>query len=104
VQAVVNALWAAGARAIAVNGERVSQLTAIRSAGSAILVDFTPLSPPYVIDALGSPVGLETAFGASRTAATYRTYAAVYGLQFSYRRAAHLSLPGASLLSLRYAS
>lgn len=43
---VVNALWAAGAEAIAVNGQRLSSRTAIRFAGDAILVNFRPLVPP----------------------------------------------------------
>ena len=47
VQQVVNGLWAAGAEAVAVNGQRVTALTAIRSANDVILVNFRPLNPPY---------------------------------------------------------
>ncbi len=53
VQAVVNALWAAGARAIGVGGVRLGPRTAIRTAGQTILVDFQPLSSPYVVAAIG---------------------------------------------------
>src|SRR5207302_8837342 len=66
LQAVTNALWTAGAEAIAVNGERLTAQSAIRQAGDAILVDFRPLVSPYVVTAIGSPVSLETQFGASR--------------------------------------
>ena len=59
MQIAVNGLWAAGAEAISVNGQRVSSSTAIRTAGSAILVDFRPLSPPYRITALGDPQELD---------------------------------------------
>jgi uncharacterized protein YlxW (UPF0749 family) len=38
LQIVVNGLWAAGAESIAVNGQRLTALSAIRSAGRAILV------------------------------------------------------------------
>ena len=44
LQVIVNGLWAAGAEAIAVNGQRLTACSAIRSAGEAILVDFRPLS------------------------------------------------------------
>jgi len=104
LQAVVNALWAAGAEAIAVNGQRLTAETAIRSAGAAILVDLTPVSSPYLVEAVGDPVGLETAFGASATAGLFRTYAQIYGLGFSYHRTGHLSLAAASALVLRYAT
>ena len=55
LQVVVNGLWAAGAEAVAVNGQRLTALTAIRTAGSAILVDLAPLSSPYVVEAVGRP-------------------------------------------------
>jgi uncharacterized protein YlxW (UPF0749 family) len=103
LQDVINALWAAGAEAVAVNDERVTAETAIRSAGEAILVDLRPLSPPYVVSAIGDPLGMETAFGASETAARFRTYVQLYGIRFSYRRASGLDLPAASTVELRQA-
>ena len=39
LQRLVNALWGVGAEAIAINGERLTTLTAIRFAGSAIVVN-----------------------------------------------------------------
>lgn len=53
MQMVVNGLWQAGAEAIAINGVRLTSVTAIRTAGEAILVDYRPLEPPYTIDAVG---------------------------------------------------
>ncbi len=103
VQAVVNALWAAGATAVGVNGVRLSAQTAIRTAGQAILVDFQPLSPPYDVTAVGDPVALETAFARSPTAAQFRTYVQVYGIGFSYKRVSRVSLPPAGSTSLRFA-
>ncbi|MDO5627307.1 MAG: DUF881 domain-containing protein [Mobilicoccus sp.] len=52
VQNVTNALWASGAEAIAVNGQRLTSTSAIRFAGHAILVGFRPLARPYVIEAV----------------------------------------------------
>lgn len=52
IQMVVNGLWEAGATGITVNGRRLTSLSAIRTAGSAILVDYRPLVPPYVVTAV----------------------------------------------------
>ncbi|MHB1166258.1 MAG: DUF881 domain-containing protein [Candidatus Nanopelagicales bacterium] len=54
LQDVVNALWQEGAAGIAVNGQRLTAATAIRSAGEAILVNYQPLTRPYAISALGA--------------------------------------------------
>ena len=103
VQAVVNALWAAGAEAVAVDGQRLTAESAIRQAGDAILVNFQPVTAPYDVQALGDPVALDASFGASPAAARMRAYAQLYGLRFDYSRASSLTLPAAAALSLRYA-
>lgn len=95
LQDVANALWAAGAEAISVNGQRLTALTAIRSAGEAVLVDFRPLSPPYRLSAVGDVDVLEPAFADSKTARRFTTYTSLYGLGFTVRRAGSLSLPAA---------
>jgi len=97
LQHVVNALWAGGAEAIAVNGQRVTALTSIRAAGDAIVVDFRPVDPPYVVTAIGDPDGLEQAFVASSTAADLRTYSQAYGLGFAVKSLATATLPAAAL-------
>ncbi len=51
-----------GAEAISINGQRLTALSAIRSAGQAILVDFRPLSPPYVISVVGDPDPMQALF------------------------------------------
>jgi uncharacterized protein YlxW (UPF0749 family) len=103
LQAVVNALWAAGAEAIAVGDQRLTAQSAIRQAGSAVLVNFEPVSAPYVVSAVGNPVALETSFGASKAAARMRSNAQLYGLRFSYSRAGSLRLPPAPGLTLTHA-
>jgi uncharacterized protein YlxW (UPF0749 family) len=103
LQSLVNALWAAGAEAIAIDDQRLTAQTAIRQAGSSILVNFEPIARPYVISAIGDPVALSTSFGASPAVARMRTYTQVYGLQFRYARVGSLTLPRAPGLPLRYA-
>src|SRR5699024_6532067 len=62
LQIAVDGRLAAGAEAVAVNGQRGRPTTAIRTAGAGALVDFRPLSPPYRITALGEPETLQAAF------------------------------------------
>lgn len=62
---LVNGLWAAGAEAVAVNGHRLTSRTAIRSAGSAITVDYRSLTHPYRVEAIGDPRTLGSDFAAS---------------------------------------
>lgn len=54
IQLLVNALWASGAESISINDGRLTTTSAIRSAGDAILVNYRPLLPPFVISAIGS--------------------------------------------------
>lgn len=103
LQDVVNALWAAGAEAVAINGQRLTSLTAIRSAGEAVLVDFRPLSPPYRISAVGDVDAMQPAFADSKTARRFATYTSLYGLVFETRRAGSLSLAAAATPQLRSA-
>jgi uncharacterized protein YlxW (UPF0749 family) len=103
LQDVVNALWAAGAEAISVNDVRLTALTAIRSAGDAVLVDFRLLSPPYTVKAVGEPARLELGLLDGPAGRRLNTYVMEYGLAFKARRASSLDLPGASTPELRAA-
>jgi uncharacterized protein YlxW (UPF0749 family) len=58
IQTVVNALWSAGAEAVAVNGERLTATSAVRCAGNTLLLHGALHSPPYRIAAIGDPATL----------------------------------------------
>lgn len=61
VTLVVNELRAAGAEAIAVNGQRVVSNTAIRCVGPTIIVNGVKSAAPFVVTAIGNPNVLEGA-------------------------------------------
>ncbi|MGI8530787.1 MAG: DUF881 domain-containing protein [Geodermatophilaceae bacterium] len=103
LQAVVNALWAAGAEAISVDGQRLAPTSSIRTAGEAILVDFRPVSSPYLVEAVGNPDLLVPRFAGSQTAARYDAYRQLYGIGFELTQAEQLSLAPATDYDLRYA-
>ncbi|MDR7420382.1 MAG: DUF881 domain-containing protein [Armatimonadota bacterium] len=57
--AVVSELWAAGAEAVAINGERVVSSTGINCVGTTILCNTKRMAPPYAITAIGDRAQLE---------------------------------------------
>jgi uncharacterized protein YlxW (UPF0749 family) len=90
VQLVVNALFAAGAEAIAINGNRVVATTAIRSAGDTVVVNFRPLRPPYRVDAIGADL---SRFEDSEIVERFHRWTRLFGLGFSARREGALRVP-----------
>jgi uncharacterized protein YlxW (UPF0749 family) len=103
LQIVVNGLWASGAEAVAINGQRLTSVSSIREAGDAILVNFRPLSPPYTVQAIGDPQQLQTRL-ASSTAGGYLAYLQHnLGVRTSIHGEDRLTLPAAGTLRLRWA-
>ncbi|HEY0126401.1 MAG TPA: DUF881 domain-containing protein [Blastococcus sp.] len=103
LQLVVNALWAAGAEAVSINGQRLGPTTAIRFAGEAVLVDFRPVTNPYEISAIGDPDSLSAEFLASPEVGALAVISQTFGLRFEYAEAEELSVPAASVPELRSA-
>ncbi|MFI9638451.1 DUF881 domain-containing protein [Micromonospora sp. NPDC051925] len=102
LQKVANDLWASGAEAISINGQRLTATSTIRSAGAAILVDFRPVTSPYEVSAIG-PRSLRDRFDDSRSAYLMRRVARDTGLSFEVRETDDLTLPAAPEPRLRYA-
>lgn len=93
LQAAVNTLFAAGAEAVAVNGQRVVATTAIRNAGSAVLVNYHVLGPPYEVDAIGEPERLAAGVAESDLARDFEVWTERYGLGFDVEIVDELTLP-----------
>jgi uncharacterized protein YlxW (UPF0749 family) len=94
IQLVVNALWTAGGRAVAVNGRRVTATTAIREAGGRVQVNFRPISSPYRITAIGEPDALRGGLDDSDIAEQLELWTELYGLGYSIRSEDGLRVPG----------
>jgi len=58
---LVNRLKEAGAEAISINEQRISNTTEISLAGSNVNINGTPTAPPYFIKAIGNPQTLDGA-------------------------------------------
>ena len=53
VQAVVNALWAGGAEAMTIMGQRVISTTAVRCVGNTLYLHGREYSPPFTVTVIG---------------------------------------------------
>jgi uncharacterized protein YlxW (UPF0749 family) len=103
LQTIVNEVWAAGAEAVAVNGQRLTTLSAIRSAGDAVLVDFRPLSPPYDVVGVGDSDAMRAAF-AEGFGGSYLQALRDYGISYSMDTKDRVRLAASSGVMLRYAT
>ena len=93
LQLVVNALFASGAQAVAINGDRVVATTPIRGAGQTIVVNFRPLNRPYVVTAIAAD---RATFEASDIARRFHRWTSLFGLGYSVRTAGRVVLPAYS--------
>jgi uncharacterized protein YlxW (UPF0749 family) len=103
LQVVANGLWEAGAEAVSINGQRLTARSAIRFAGEAILVNYRPLTRPYVLTAIGSP-DLEANFAESAGGSYVRALQDNYGVRVSMATSKRLTVPAATSLTTRYAT
>lgn len=84
LQILVNGLWQGGAEAIAINGQRLTSVSAIRFAGQAILVNYRPLEPPYLIAAIG-PASMRDDFEKSASGAYLNNLTGTFGLRATWQ-------------------
>ncbi len=80
IQAVVNALWAGGAEAMTIQGQRVISTTGIKCVGNTVVLHGVPYAPPYVVSALGNPAALAESLERSDAVRIYREYVDAYGM------------------------
>lgn len=94
VQDVVNLLFASGAEGAAVNGRRISALTAFSgSAGQVVIDQGPPLSSPIRIVAVGDRNRMLTALDDPTALASIRAREVEYDLHLAYSGSPDLSLP-----------
>jgi len=102
---LVNGLWRAGATAIAVDGQRVTALSALRNTGTVVRMNDVSLSPPYTILALGDTRTLQARFAQTTSGVRLRDLTRQFGMPFTMQNEQSLLIPAApsSMMSLRHA-
>lgn len=95
LQHVVNGFWAAGAEAVAINGERITSLTSIRSVDRVPQVNYRPIASPYRVVAIGDGNRLATRFG-DGSGGTWLRYMADAGPTYKISLDEEVTLPSAN--------
>ena len=106
IQAVVNAMWIGGAKAVTIQGQRVISTTGIKCSGNVVRLHGIPYGQPYVISAVGDRDKLFDAIMASRYLQVYRYQSALPDVQIGWdlRLDDRLTAPGYDgTLDLTYA-
>jgi uncharacterized protein YlxW (UPF0749 family) len=106
LQRLVNGFWYAGAEAVAVNGQRIGSLTAIRQAGGVVKVNYDAIGPPYTIVVLGDADGLQERFEQSVVGRDWLQRRKQAGVQFDVARSDDLSVKAVpkDRLAIRHAT
>jgi len=93
VQAVVNALWAGGAEAMTLMGQRVVSTSAVRCVGNTVVLHGRVYSPPFVVQAIGDAAAMRDALDAEPGVQLFRMYVDRFDLGYSVRASPELRLP-----------
>lgn len=83
IDAVLNALWSAGAEGIQMQDQRIIGTSAPRCVGNTLLLNGRTYSPPYVITAIGDASAMQAALAAAPLVNLYRQYVVRFGLGYS---------------------
>jgi uncharacterized protein YlxW (UPF0749 family) len=90
---IITALWASGAEAVSINGERLVSTSSIYGVGASILVNTAFLSPPFRIEAVGPQGTLERFMGNPAYLGRVAHRIDAFGLEFATQESGSLTLP-----------
>lgn len=101
---LVDGLWAAGAEAVSIDGQRVNALGGIRNISRAVHVNGRPVTAPYLVVAIGDQRTLQARL--LETSQGQEWFARVNGLSFRYtaQNVDDVEVPAAPLRALRHTS
>jgi len=82
IQAVLNALWSAGAEAVQMQDQRIIATSVPRCVGNTLLLNGRTYSPPYRITAIGDAAAMQAALAAAPLVTLYKQYVVRFGLGY----------------------
>jgi uncharacterized protein YlxW (UPF0749 family) len=94
VQGVVNALWAGGAEAMTMMGQRVISTGAVRCVGNTLLLYGRTYSPPFTVTAIGPVDRLRASLAASRSVQAFEQAAQDFQLGYQVENEGDVRMPG----------
>ena len=96
IQAVLNALWSAGAEAIQMQDQRIVATSAPRCVGNTLLLNGRTYSPPYTITAIGDAAAMQAALAAAPLVILYKQYVVRFGLGYTEQATPDVRVAGYS--------
>ncbi len=104
LQAVVNALWAGGAEAMSIAGQRVIATSAVRCVGNTLLLNGEVFSPPFRVAAVGPARTMTERLDASPGVKLFVQAASYYGLGWTVQTDEDVQVPAyTGTIGLQYA-
>lgn len=104
IEAVLNAMWSAGAEAIQVQDQRLIGTSTPRCVGNTLLLNGRTYSPPYVMTAIGDTGAMQAALAAAPFVTLYKQYVVRFGLGYTEDVRPDVKLPGYSVpMRMKYA-
>ncbi|MCD4526823.1 DUF881 domain-containing protein [Nocardioides sp. cx-173] len=103
---LADGLWAAGAEAIAINGQRLTALSAIRTSGVPIEVNGVGIASPYTVLAIGDRGSLQATLLDTSSGIAFDSLSRRFGFTYDLQNEEDMSLPSGprSFLLLRSAA
>ncbi|MCV7420693.1 DUF881 domain-containing protein [Mycobacterium yunnanensis] len=86
IEAVLNAMWSAGAEAIQMQDQRIISTSAPLCVGNTLLLNGRTYSPPYVMTAIGDASAMQAALATSPMVELYKRYVLRFGLGYTEER------------------
>lgn len=94
IEAVLNALWSAGAEGIQMQDQRIIATSAPRCVGNTLLLNGRTYSPPYVITAIGDAARMQATLAAAPLVTVYKQYVMRFGLGYTEEPRPQVELAG----------
>ncbi|MET0474494.1 MAG: DUF881 domain-containing protein [Mycobacterium sp.] len=94
IEAVLNAMWSAGAEAIQMQDQRIVATSAPLCVGNTLLLNGRTYSPPYVVTAIGDAQAMQAALADAPNVVLYRRYVARFGLGYVEEPKARVDVVG----------
>ena len=93
VQAVVNALWAGGAEAMTLMGQRVISTSAVRCVGNTVVLHGQVYGPPFVVTAIGDQDRMRASLDLEPVVELFQRYVERFGLGYAVTAQQEARLP-----------
>jgi len=93
LQSVVNAVWAGGAEAMTVAGQRIIATSAVRCVGNTLLLNGRVYSPPFQVLAIGPAQQMQDSLDRSPGVRLFEQAASYYGLGYTVEPEDSVLLP-----------